>query len=198
MSARLLILRHAERPPIPEGEIGAAVALTLAGRVAARRFGEQLAGSLEVIRTSPLRRCIETAQEIAAAKDFDPERIEQTKVLGDPGIFVEDPELAWKRWREIGHEAVCRELALAETAAPGFRDPVEVVRLMRAEIECALVCTRGLTIWITHDVILAALAQRLFCVRALDDGWPNFLGNLEVKRDRRGELQGIWRPLGGK
>ena len=42
MSARLLILRHAERPPIPEGEIGAAVALTLAGRVAARRFGEQL------------------------------------------------------------------------------------------------------------------------------------------------------------
>lgn len=196
MSARLLILRHAERPPIPEGETGDALPLTPAGRIAARRFGERLAGPLEVIRTSPLRRCVETAQEIAAAKDFDLARIESTKVLGDPGIFVEEPELAWERWREIGHEAVCRELAMAETAAPGFRDPGEVVQLMRAEIKRTLACTHGLAIWVTHDVILAALAERLFCAPALDGGWPDFLGHLDIKRDRYGELLGIWRPLG--
>lgn len=201
MSARqsmshLMILRHAERPAIPDGEGGAELALTEAGRRAAYALGQGLGERPSAIRTSPVRRCVETAEEIARGADFDVAAITYSSVLGDPGVFVEDGDLAWDRWNLIGHEAVCREVVTAPEAAPGFRDPDAAVAMLQVEIEAALAIDDGMTIWITHDIILAAAAHRLCGAEALGPSWPAFLGCLWFQRDNSGWTEATWMPLG--
>jgi hypothetical protein len=66
-----LVLRHAERPPIVHGHVGAELALTVDGRAASRRLGVELGNRLRSSRTSPMRRCRETAQLICEGAGID-------------------------------------------------------------------------------------------------------------------------------
>lgn len=102
--SRRLILRHAERPAIPDGDAGHDLTLTRAGRQAAYALGLSLGERPRAIVTRPVRRCIEPATEIARGTDFDISAITRSTLLGDPGVFIEDGDLAWRRWLSNGIE----------------------------------------------------------------------------------------------
>lgn len=190
MSKRLLIVRHAERPLIAEGEVGDGLSLTEAGVQATRYFAGELDQEIVSIQSSPILRCMQTAQLIADTHGYSREDIKTSRLLGDPGFFIADADLAWQSWLSRGNEAVNVHLLSGSETWPGFRELDEAVADMLNHMRAALSAfSQGLAVWVTHDTILATLASRLLPTPLTLVEWPDFLGALDVSFASGGELQ---------
>lgn len=188
MMNRVLIVRHAERPVIPPNEVGNELSITEEGVKATKGFGEILSTPLVSVKSSPVLRCLQTAEILAKTLNFDANLIEESKLLGDPGFFIEDGDLAWTNWQEKGAEAVNQYLLTGTEKWVGFHDFRLCVSKMCDELLKELQShDKGLKIWVTHDTVLATLASRVLSEPLSITEWPNFLGYLEVS-ENNGEL----------
>jgi broad specificity phosphatase PhoE len=112
-----LLLRHAERPPIPPGQTGNSLGLTEYGERTAELFGHALGSRINGIRTSPVQRCIETAEALRMGAAASIQKVSDT-MLGDPGAYVHDPVAAWQNWEKWGHEGVIERLVAGQLVVP--------------------------------------------------------------------------------
>ena len=105
-AAVALALRHAEREAIPPCGYGNDVPLTRHGITSSRRLGEALSfRPVAVVRTSPLPRCVQTAENIIAGAGWDAVALPDQR-LGAPGPFVVESELAGPLFLKIRPEGV--------------------------------------------------------------------------------------------
>ncbi|GHU79146.1 hypothetical protein FACS1894145_2650 [Bacteroidia bacterium] len=99
-----LLIRHADCDKIPTSSFGNEVILNEAGKTNALQFGEALSDlKINKIMTSPISRCVQTAEFIAKGygKAID---IIETKALGAPGLHITDEEIARNFFMEQGFE----------------------------------------------------------------------------------------------
>lgn len=173
-----VFIRHAERPELPKGELGDEVPLTAAGAASARRLGQMLQKRLRRVHTSPVHRCQLTAAALLAGAE-QPVTPVVVPHLGEPGLFVQDGELAWPQFLEHGVKAMARKLSRREPL-PGFRSAAEgVAFLLRAPLS-ELPAAGHLDVYVTHDYILAVTAWLLL---GRETAWPDFLDCLCIWRD---------------
>ena len=199
-----LILRHAEREDIPPGTFGVNVPLTSSGVASAERLGATLSGMRPQAKAiaSPVPRCESTARAILRGGDW-PEEVVQDWRLGEPGPFVVDEEISGALFLQIGIlEIVRRQLSHVEPPT-GMRATSEGVDLLLGLTATDLRSCGRLSIYVTHDAILAALVAHLYRLPVDDIGWPGYLDGLLLWRCRD-RLHFIWRgleqsshPLGG-
>jgi len=179
---KVLIVRHAARPDISPNTVGNDVMLTDEGIEQSKLFASLLSGQVLSIRTSPIGRCVQTAELIAQATHFKPNDIQQCRLLGDPGFIIKDGDLAWQHWLKKGHEAVNLHLLSGTESWDGFYDLNNSAARIFSDIKALLNNSAdGVHIWVTHDTILATLAARIGDKRLTLQDWPNFLGYLEIK-----------------
>lgn len=192
---KLIIIRHAERPAITDGTVGDELSLTEKGKADTLVYAENFDSEVISIRTSPIARCVQTAQIMANQWGYPLDEIQTCNKLGDPGFFISDSELAWQNWLEKGAEAVNQYLLSGNEKWPGFLDFDMAIKEMRSWIRNTLISSRpGSHIWVTHDTILATLASRLSPNPLSLEQWPGFLGRLEFVLSREGELNYVYRP----
>lgn len=188
MTAHLILLRHAERPSIPANEIGNDVSLTKQGIHQTKQFAEALEQPIISISSSPILRCMQTAELIAECCNHD-KPIKKSTLLGDPGFFIQDPDLAWTHWKNKGHEAVNQYLLNGEEQWLGFHLFDDAINRMNTEIIDQLRRTNsGLHLWITHDTILAAYSSRVLPQPLTFNKWPDFLGFIDIHLNKQGNL----------
>lgn len=174
---------------IAEGDVGNAISITENGVRATREFARFLPTKIQSIHSSPILRCMQTAQLIAEVHDYSTSDIQSSRMLGDPGFFILDGELAWQNWLDKGSEAVNVHLLTGTETWPGFHAFDIAIVNMLGHIRAALSsCNSGFVVWVTHDTILATLASRLLPKPLTLSDWPDFLGALEVSLDRAGGL----------
>lgn len=168
-----LLLRHAERPPIAPGELGAELPLTPRGVTLAGALGHSLGAALCGIHTSPVRRCRETAEALQQGAGASALQILDDRMLGDPGAFVTDPARAWQHWRERGNERVVELLAWGSDQLPGLAAPFSAAQDLATHV---LANTEsGVHVFVTHDAILLPTVARLLPGVADRTWWPDFL-----------------------
>lgn len=179
---RILIVRHAARPNILPNTVGNDVMLTDEGIEQSKLFASLINDRILSIRTSPIRRCIQTAELIAQTANFKLDYIEQSSLLGEPGFIIEDADLAWQHWLSKGHEVVNLYLLSGTESWDGFYDLNDSVENIFSDIKTLLSnSANGVHLWVTHDTILATLASRIGDSRLTLRDWPDFLGYLEIK-----------------
>lgn len=179
---RILIIRHAARPDILTNTVGNDVMLTDEGIEHSKLFASLINGQVLSIRTSPIGRCVQTAELIAQTTHFKLDDIEQCRLLGDPGFIIKDGDLAWQHWLSKGNEAVNLHLLSGTESWDGFYDLNDSVAHIFSDIKTLLSnSANGVHLWVTHDTILATLAARIGDKRLTLQDWPNFLGYLEIK-----------------
>jgi len=189
MLKKLLLLRHAERPEIPQGEIGNDLLLTEAGKNHTRRFSQDLENIVS-IHSSPVARCVQTAEIIADNCGYDKTQIKRSNELGDPGFFISDAHLAWKNWQEKGSDGVNEYLLSGKDHWEGFHPLGQAVKKFSNTVVHKLILSReGTHVWVTHDTILAAYASRVLPENLKLKQWPNFLGYLEIVQSGEGFLK---------
>ncbi len=120
--ATAVLLRHAARDELPPDGSGREVAITRAGRVQAAALGELISGRLVTLHSSPVPRCVQTAEALLEGAGLDLP-IEHDALLGDPGAYVIDGDAAWANWQRLGHEGVIEYLMTGEEALPGMASP---------------------------------------------------------------------------
>jgi broad specificity phosphatase PhoE len=189
MTKRLIIIRHAERPNIPEGEVGNDVLLSANGILDSFIFGQSLKEDVISIKTSSVTRCIQTATEISKAVGYDTSKIETCSDLGAPGYFISNGEKAWQHWQEKGHLRVNQFLLNGNANWDGFYDLDEAAKKLKDKIKDILLnSSSGTHVWVTHDTVLAAFTARVHRGSLGIDKWPNFLGYLSIVMSPSGKL----------
>lgn len=190
-----LIIRHAEREDIPPGTFGVDVSLTTHGVASAERFGATLTSlrpGFEVT-TSPVPRCVHTAEAILRGGGFDREAALDWR-LGDPGPFVVDTETSGALFLETGILEITRRQISDVEPPPGMRETSEGVGLLLDLTAKELGNSGRLNVYVTHDSILAVLVAYLYKLSVDDISWPGYLDGMIMWRSSE-QLHFAWRGL---
>ena len=178
-----LILRHAEREGILPGTFGVDVPLTAQGVSSAEGLGAMLTSlrpGFEVT-TSPVPRCVQTAEAILRGGGFDREAALDWR-LGDPGPFVLDAEISGPLFLKTDiREIANRQLTAVEPPA-GMRTTEEGVDLLLGLAAKELGNRGYLNVYVTHDAILAVLVAYLYGLSVDEICWPGYLDGLIMWR----------------
>ncbi|MBK7214694.1 MAG: histidine phosphatase family protein [Bacteroidales bacterium] len=177
-----IFLRHADRYKIPEGEFGNDIELNEMGFSRSVEFGKSISAlKINRIFTSPVKRCIQTAEHIrkGLGKNIP---IEITKILGDPGAFVEDDKLAAESFLSHGFE-YCYESLLSQLPLPGNRNIIEGAEILTDFIEKSSE-NEGVNVFISHDMIVALYAYAAFKRKyELGENWVKYIDGLYIKHE---------------
>ena len=177
-----LLIRHADRDLIPQGSYGNEILLNDKGKQNALSFGESIAKlKVNKILTSPVTRCIQTSEFIAQGYGKNIEII-QTTALGNPGLHISDAKIAGEFYLEHGvHEILTR--VRKNEPVPGITDLkhflIMITDFLKQNTE-----ENGITIFITHDFLIAMYH---FCLNGTvytDKSWVDYLSGLTIKNGK--------------
>ncbi len=152
MSRGIVLIRHAHR----EGGVLplANVPISERGRLQTVELGRMLARycSPDVIVSSPVLRCRETAEALASAVGLS--HVTLSRTLGDPGALVADEALVQE---QLASNALTFHSYFSGAVVPGMRCQKDAFELLSSD----LTCHRGLVIGISHDWIVATIARQV-------------------------------------
>lgn len=172
--AIVLMLRHSVRDELPPGPEGNVLPITKEGERLALELGALLGGRLKTLHTSPLRRCVQTAEGLRAGASATLDIVDD-HLLGDPGAYVIDPQEAGRQWRELGHERVMAYLVSGEGEIAGLARPREAARFLVQHMLHVAGDVPGVHVFVTHDSLIGATVAQLI-ERPLDASyWPWFI-----------------------
>lgn len=174
-----LIIRHADREQIPAGSFGNEIVLNEKGINNSINFGRDLKQhKINRIYTSPVERCIQTAHYLKEGyKKELPSHT--TKALGDPGLHIADDKLAGEFFLKHTFDEMYRRFMLGETI-PGVPSAQDFEQKMTAFIKENTV-ENGLTIFITHDSLIAFYHYCLNKTVYTKENWVKYLSGIILK-----------------
>ena len=177
-----LLIRHAERPAIPPGVDGDTVLLTADGLADARDLGACLGPRLARLYASPVGRCRQTAEALAAGAGLAP-RVAPRVVLGSPGPFLVDPVAAWAAFRGEGAMGAARRQVIDPGPLPGLRPTEEGVGLVVESLLADPPEAGRVDAHVTHDGVVVVVAGWLAGFTPGPGAWPAFLEGLVMWRE---------------
>ncbi|MFE8071988.1 histidine phosphatase family protein [Marinobacteraceae bacterium S3BR75-40.1] len=170
----VVLLRHSIRDELPPDGIGYMLPITEEGKQQGEKLGQILGDRLKTLHSSPLARCLETADALNKGAGLELP-ITEDRLLGDPGVFVIDGELAWSNWERLGSKGVMRHLITENDALPGMARPGEAAHRLVSHMLAASENRVGMHVFVTHDSLVMATAARLLW-EPLDQGaYPDYL-----------------------
>jgi broad specificity phosphatase PhoE len=169
-----VLMRHSVRGPLPPGAAGNDVPITDVGVALARALGARLGTGLRSVHSSPLLRCVQTAEALCAGASVE-RSIHRDRLLGDPGIYVVDDVQAWPNWEQLGHEGVMAHLVGGDEPLPGMAAPDAAARFLVQHMLATAGSEPGYHVFVTHDSLVTATAARLLGQRLGKDAWPWYL-----------------------
>jgi broad specificity phosphatase PhoE len=174
-----MIIRHGDRDKIPAGEFGNDVLLNKQGEENSFALGQSLQEyQLSRILTSPIQRCVQTAEQIVKGYGKQIEIIE-TMALGAPGLHISDDTLAGEYFLQHGFFKILDEFRQG-MASPGLRNFHEFNEQMTHFIY-SNTAENGITIYVTHDSLIALYDYCLNKKIYTQDNWVEYLGGIIIK-----------------
>lgn len=170
----VMLLRHAERPMHAHDVPGDLVSITESGRSASMALGRNLGSRLASLRSSPILRCIESAEALRSGA-ASRVAIERDDMLGAPGAFVENAESAGRNWRELGNAEVIRRMMSCDVVLPGMVHSDTAARRLVWHMFDVSRRRSGLHVFVSHDALIAPTLARFLGRSLQDDEWPDFL-----------------------
>lgn len=174
-----LLLRHADRDDIPKGSFGNEILLNEKGKQNAQTFGEKLAEiKINRIFTSPVGRCVQTAECITKGYGSSIEIIETTS-LGAPGLHITNEKIAGEYFLQHGFDEMYKRFMQGETI-PGIPNINELNHRITNFIK-ENSNENGTTIFITHDMLIAFYHFSINRKVYTKDNWINYMTGLTFK-----------------
>ena len=168
-----MLIRHSDRDKIPEGEFGNDVLLNEKGILNALKMGNELSNfNIRKIYTSPVKRCIQTADSIK--KGYGKEiQIIESDLLGNPGAYISEGKDVGVFFMKYGvfkiHEMLLNgiEIAGMNGLEAGSQKLFDFMNRNSNDKE--------LTLYITHDSLVAFFDSYFNHTKYNKDKWPAYL-----------------------
>ena len=169
-----VLIRHSVRDALSPGDVGYSAPITEVGVRLAEDLGATIGPRLRSLHTSPLVRCVQTAEALARGAGVVL-GVQPDRLLGDHGVFVHDNHLAWDEgWARLGHEGVMAHLVRDRDPLPGMGAPEPAARFLVHHMLAAS-SAPGVHVFCTHDSLVTATAARMLRQPLGVDAWPWFL-----------------------
>lgn len=169
-----MLLRHSIRDDIPDGTIGNDVPLNELGIDWCYDLGNALLGRVKSVRSSPALRCMQTA-ELMIQSSANKCLVLVDHLLGAPGIYVLDEQVAWGNWLKLGNDGVIQHLVSGEGALPGMADPPKAAHRLIEHMLTSIVGQPGFHVFVSHDSIVAPTVARVIGQKMTQNQWPEYL-----------------------
>lgn len=169
-----LLLRHSVRDDLPLGDAAYTLPITEKGTMLAKKLGNIIGQRLKSLHTSPLTRCVQTADALRTGSEIQIP-INKDNHLGDPGVYVLNDKKAAKNWETLGHEGVMHHLVNSTHALPGMARPDQAAHFLVQHMLSATDGVPGLHIFVTHDSLVTATSARLLGKTLGPNAWPWYL-----------------------
>ncbi len=182
----LFLVRHAEKCSSNGLSTSSEVAITSEGIERTKQLGDYLSlqiGKDFTIKTSPIKRCFETAKIFAQRFSKEESLILQSKILGDPGPYVIDRKVAAEAFeKENDNIYIIIQSHIREHIIPGFRDIRDGTALMLKEMIADLSHTKS-TMYVSHDAIIAVfLGNFIEDIQFSEENKIEFLDGIAIKK----------------
>lgn len=176
-----VLLRHGERDEIPMGSFGTEILLSEDGIKDSISFGKKIS-DLEIVHiySSPIARCVQTAGYIKmglATKRQDIQITEEAQ-LGTPGFHIANADIAGKEYLEYGCSGVFERFSQGEKI-PGIAS-VESLKREAMQWINAKTSKNGVTLFVTHDALIAHFAFANGIYTYSKENWINFLDGIII------------------
>lgn len=167
-----VLMRHSARGALAPGDAGYGVPLLSEGFALAGALGRVVAGRVASLHTSPLLRCVQSADALQIGAGTAHE-VRPDESLGDPGVYVTRSAEAGATWRELGHESVMASI-VADVQLPGLRPPRQAAQEL-TDFMLNHANATGLHFFFTHDSLVTATAAHAMRLRLTKEDWPRYL-----------------------
>jgi len=171
-----LIIRHADRERIPAGVHDVKTPINKLGEKNAKQIGASLRqfDSIKII-TSPVNRCVQTGNAIIDGFGKQ-SQISQSKLLGEPGPFVVNGELAKKYFVDLGCFCTVK-MQIKNQIMEGIRPTKEGSELLTKFVidEMKNYTLGNLLVFVSHDAILAPFIFHYTGETFDEKNWISFL-----------------------
>jgi broad specificity phosphatase PhoE len=175
----IVVLRHAHRHLSSATTFGNEQPLSRKGVKEAFFLGKQIADiSWKEIHTSPLIRCVQTSEKLMEGTGRSIPMI-RTNLLGDPGIFIDDPQKAGAHFLKRPWIEIAQEIA-AKKKLPGIRSLKEGSQLF---IDYTLKMPQFPSLMVSHDIIICLLCCYFFESTDVKKFVPGFLEGFSLSLD---------------
>lgn len=165
-----LLTRHSIREQPKNSFAGFDVPLTELGVDLAREWGKSLSRPIAGFYSSPVARCVDTAEAMAVGAGVEL-AIETHGSLVEPGSYVKDLPVAGPYFFKLGPLAFAQKHLRNEVR--GVLTPLEGARNILNHIKQNLGDAGSLSVHVTHDTILAAFIYFLRQESELEQAhWP--------------------------
>lgn len=168
-----LLLRHAHRPVIPIGVDWNAVELSPYGVATAEALGRHLGARLVRIVSSPVRRCLQTAEALARGASVAALPVVDPRLGAGP--FFADEEAQQRLLPQFTVYEYVDQLLRLGPPLPGMRSTAEGIADLVGMLTAAPDAPPGLAMFVTHDSVVAATAAYLLGAAIRGKAWPDFL-----------------------
>lgn len=175
-----VIIRHADRDKIPQGSFGNDVLINQKGIGHSILFGQKLKDrKINRIYSSPIPRCVETGKFISEGygKEFI---IHESKALGAPGLHITDDQEAGKYYLGNGIDGMYHDF-INNKPIPGVTS-VSQYKDSMTEFLLDHTTEKGITLFITHDILIAFYHYALFGRVFTKPDWIGFLTGIIIKK----------------
>ncbi|MEN8215566.1 MAG: histidine phosphatase family protein [Pseudomonadota bacterium] len=157
----IYLIRHAEKSLVGEQT------LTKKGLQDAFFYGRKLSQTgifFDLIKTSPVTRCVQTAEKIVEGMNIDIP-IQESRLLGNPGIFVKDDQKAAKVFNQYSVCEVINQL-IQNKHLEGFYPIKQASQLLIDEF--ALLTNQSI-LYISHDAIIMPFVAYINGITEIDE-----------------------------
>ncbi len=176
----ILLIRHAERVDAHENLAEECVPITDNGRLTASALGHALRRHIASLHSSPVLRCIQTAEAIqhGARRQLG---IHADHQLGAPGAYVSAPKRAGHQWQTLGFTSVMRHLVESRVPLPGMNAPDAAAVALLQHMVATVGLQPGIHIFISHDSIVFPTARWLLGLPVGMGDLPDFLESMSME-----------------
>ena len=176
-----VLLRHGERGEIPSGSFGTEIRLSENGIRDSISFGKKISDlKIAHIYCSPIGRCVQTAEYIKkglTAKQHDVQLTQEAQ-LGAPGFHIVNADIAGKAYLDYGCSGVFERFSQGEEI-PGIAS-VESLKSVAMQWINAKTSKNGVTLFVTHDALIAHFAFANEIYTYSKENWIHFLDGIII------------------
>lgn len=177
-----VLLRHAEKE-IVSSQFGNEANITERGQKDCRRLKKALDNKKIMIYSSPLKRCIQTAELLSPVS----KTISTNELLGNPGFLITDTIQAEPYFLKNTPLQIAMHLLNNSPNPPGFcHSTPTAIRVFMNHIleEIYREPTQPeISLFITHDIMLSVILGYFFPLSTLEYLWPDYLEGLFFCKD---------------